>query len=86
MSTPPAKKCWKCGLVMAGAICYNKSGMGFLNKIASFFTSGEDTAPAAQRPGRNGLCWCGSGRKYKKCHLEEDEKKLAKKYTASCKT
>jgi hypothetical protein len=24
--------------------------------------------------GRNDLCWCGSGRKYKKCHLESDEK------------
>jgi hypothetical protein len=34
--------------------------------------------PGAQRPvvrtqpklGRNALCWCGSGKKYKKCHLE----------------
>ncbi len=24
--------------------------------------------------GRNDLCWCGSGRKYKKCHMEFDEK------------
>jgi methionyl aminopeptidase len=23
---------------------------------------------------RNSLCWCGSGKKYKKCHLEEDQK------------
>ena len=22
--------------------------------------------------GRNALCWCGRGRKYKKCHLEAD--------------
>jgi hypothetical protein len=21
---------------------------------------------------RNALCWCGSGKKYKKCHLEAD--------------
>jgi hypothetical protein len=21
---------------------------------------------------RNDLCWCGSGKKYKKCHLEKD--------------
>jgi hypothetical protein len=21
------------------------------------------------KPGRNELCWCGSGRKFKKCHL-----------------
>ncbi len=25
------------------------------------------------RPGRNDPCWCGSGKKYKKCHLREDE-------------
>ena len=28
---------------------------------------------AKQNPGRNGLCPCGSGRKYKKCHLSEVE-------------
>ena len=25
------------------------------------------------RPGRNDPCWCGSGKKYKKCHLLSDE-------------
>jgi preprotein translocase subunit SecA len=35
-------------------------------------------APApAKRPGRNDPCWCGSGKKYKKCHLDEDEKARA---------
>ena len=24
-------------------------------------------------PGRNDPCWCGSGKKYKKCHLERDQ-------------
>ncbi len=24
-------------------------------------------------PGRNDPCWCNSGKKYKKCHLESDE-------------
>ena len=24
--------------------------------------------------GRNSKCWCGSGEKYKKCHMEFDEK------------
>jgi uncharacterized protein YecA (UPF0149 family) len=28
-------------------------------------------------PKRNELCWCGSGIKYKNCHLLEDEKKKA---------
>ena len=26
------------------------------------------------QPGRNDECWCGSGRKYKKCHLSIDDK------------
>ncbi len=25
--------------------------------------------------GRNEVCWCGSGKKYKRCHLEKDEHK-----------
>jgi hypothetical protein len=25
--------------------------------------------------GRNDVCWCGSGKKYKKCHLEKDARK-----------
>lgn len=25
-------------------------------------------------PGRNDLCWCGSGKKYKKCHAQIDER------------
>lgn len=30
--------------------------------------------PAVRRkgPGRNDPCWCGSGKKYKRCHLDED--------------
>lgn len=27
------------------------------------------------RPGRNEPCWCGSGQKYKKCHLDEDRRR-----------
>lgn len=27
-----------------------------------------------KRPGRNDLCWCGSGKKYKRCHMEKDDK------------
>jgi len=28
--------------------------------------------PPSPKPGRNAPCWCGSGRKYKLCHLEAD--------------
>ncbi len=27
---------------------------------------------ARTRPGRNDPCWCGSGQKYKRCHLDQD--------------
>lgn len=27
-----------------------------------------------EQPGRNDVCWCGSGKKYKKCHLSFDER------------
>jgi hypothetical protein len=33
------------------------------------------TAKSEARPGRNEPCYCGSGRKYKQCCLEKDEKK-----------
>ena len=28
--------------------------------------------PPAKKPGRNDPCWCGSGKKYKRCHLDTD--------------
>ena len=31
-----------------------------------------ETVVERARPGRNDPCWCGSGQKYKKCHLSED--------------
>ncbi len=33
---------------------------------------GEDTFVSDRDIGRNDPCWCGSGRKYKRCHLAED--------------
>ncbi len=41
---------------------------------------------SAMKLGRNDICWCGSGRKYKKCHYESDKKYFSKFYAASCKT
>ena len=33
--------------------------------------------------GRNDPCWCGSGKKYKKCHLKSDEiKRVEARYSA----
>ena len=33
----------------------------------------DEPEPPAVKPGRNDPCWCGSGKKYKKCHLAADE-------------
>jgi hypothetical protein len=39
-------------------------------------TQGERSSPVQRRarPGRNEACWCGSGKKYKRCHLDADER------------
>ena len=33
--------------------------------------------------GRNDRCWCGSGRKYKACHLDRDARKRAAERAAA---
>ncbi|MDE3164408.1 MAG: SEC-C domain-containing protein [Acidobacteriota bacterium] len=40
-----------------------------------FEAAEEDEPYVRQEPkiGRNDPCWCGSGKKYKKCHLAADE-------------
>jgi len=30
------------------------------------------SAPVGQKLGRNDPCWCGSGKKYKNCHMQKD--------------
>ncbi len=37
----------------------------------------EGPKPPDKLPQRNDLCWCGSGLKYKKCHLERDQAYLS---------
>jgi uncharacterized protein YecA (UPF0149 family) len=57
--------------------------MDFLKRFAKFFSSEAEQVPVTY-PGRNELCWCGSGMKYKKCHLTEDEKNTDKKAASCC--
>ena len=35
-------------------------------------TSGREAGSTVVSPGRNEGCWCGSGQKYKRCHLPSD--------------
>ena len=55
--------------------------MKILKGIMNMFSSADEQT-GERDLGRNELCWCGSGRKYKKCHLFEDEKKALK--AAAC--
>jgi len=57
--------------------------MGIIKKFLSRVTL-EQQAVASYIPGRNDSCWCGSGKKYKKCHLEEDEKKRSRTVNLNC--
>ncbi len=41
----------------------------------SFHQTGDIESRISGKLQRNGPCWCGSGKKYKKCHLKEDEAK-----------
>jgi uncharacterized protein YecA (UPF0149 family) len=52
--------------------------MGLFERVISALRGREESAPG-EKPGRNGQCWCGSGKKYKKCHLPEDDRKAAAK-------
>ena len=40
---------------------------------------------SASNLGRNDPCWCSSGKKYKKCHHEADEKYFSRPLKAACK-
>lgn len=57
--------------------------MGLFDRMKNMLQSTDAAAPTV-KPERNGPCWCGSGRKYKKCHLPEDEKKTAKACSLNC--
>lgn len=37
--------------------------------------AGPTAKTPAETPGRNDPCWCGSGKKYKYCHLREDQRR-----------
>ncbi|GAB4490727.1 MAG: hypothetical protein OHK006_23930 [Thermodesulfovibrionales bacterium] len=56
--------------------------MGILKGIAGLFKTEEEIIP--RNLGRNDECWCGSSKKYKKCHLEEDERRLRAQQTITC--
>jgi len=52
--------------------------MGFLNRLLGH------PPKSAMDLGRNDSCWCGSGKKYKHCHYESDQKYFASLRSSSC--
>ncbi|MDH4231579.1 MAG: SEC-C metal-binding domain-containing protein [Nitrospirota bacterium] len=57
--------------------------MKLFRGIANIFRS-EEGQIQKRETGRNELCWCGSGKKYKKCHLMEDDRKAKRNYGLNC--
>ena len=47
--------------------------MGLMSTIKKISSS--INAQPGPELGRNEPCWCGSGKKYKQCHLSSDERK-----------
>lgn len=45
--------------------------MSLIKAISTLFKGPEPVADL----GRNETCWCGSGKKYKRCHLDKDRLK-----------
>jgi uncharacterized protein YecA (UPF0149 family) len=58
--------------------------MGILERLGALFSSKDERVPQQVRPGRNEPCWCGSGKKYKKCHESADDKTAAKLNSCGC--
>ena len=53
--------------------------MGLLDKLLH-----RRPPKAAANLGRNDPCWCGSGRKYKRCHYESDIKYFSRSLKTAC--
>ncbi|MBU1700195.1 MAG: SEC-C domain-containing protein, partial [Candidatus Eisenbacteria bacterium] len=53
--------------MMGSGITVGAHEMSFLSKMF-----GKKPPKEAARLGRNEACWCGSGKKYKRCHYEAD--------------
>jgi len=54
--------------------------MGLLDKLFR-----RHPPKSALQLGRNDRCWCGSGKKYKKCHYQADQKYFAGMFDSACK-
>ncbi len=49
-------------------------------KILERLFNNKKTETEKAELGRNDVCWCGSGKKYKRCHLDSDAHKQRMKH------
>lgn len=49
--------------------------MSLLTRLWTLLFRPPEPPPFTREIGRNEPCWCGSGRKYKKCHWKSDDGK-----------
>ncbi len=57
--------------------------MGIIDKLGALLSSRDEGMPQ-KLPGRNEPCWCGSNKKYKKCHEPLDHRKTANACSMNC--
>jgi hypothetical protein len=59
-----------------------------MNLLEVLFGASKDSTdalpPPTQLPRRSEPCWCGSGKKYKTCHMPADELKREAERRQSC--
>jgi tetratricopeptide (TPR) repeat protein len=70
---PPGVSPWTVYDICAGQATWGGDGEDDEEEDDEFLPPPEPIRNAP-KPGRNDPCWCNSGRKYKKCHLEADER------------
>ncbi|MEN8005999.1 MAG: SEC-C metal-binding domain-containing protein [Candidatus Krumholzibacteriota bacterium] len=56
--------------------------MSFLKKL---FGGAANPPESARNMSRNATCWCGSGKKYKQCHFEDDRGYFTTRQNEACK-
>jgi len=61
--------------LLLAELARNQAGNQIWSQVArtKLAQQGQPPPPAPSKPKRNDPCWCGSGKKYKHCHLKSDQ-------------
>ncbi len=58
--------------------------MGFFKDMIESMLAPKEAPGPPRDLGRNEPCWCGSGKKYKRCHLDEDRQEQKNSCSLRC--